>query len=397
MEAFLLRLQRTVTVALALSFLASPIWAQDTLAPRGPAVDLDNECVRKPQTLTSGDRTIVVWQRDYPASGIYARQGAALDDLGSTSQLVAQESLEEVGGIPLPGGFAVVWSTYAQGLRFQRFDLDLAPLGPPVQVATGHVELDHDFDDLGNFALAFKQQGSAELEVRRYSSTGQQVGAAVTVALSPSGSEPRIRLGNGGFLVLWHTSLYTDTYARAFSNSGVPLGPVVPLGAGKADVARSQSGYLVLRGSFSHLLGEDGVPQGDNVDLGVNGYEPTLAAFDEGYWAAWLSSPENQILGAQLDLEGRLVGTSTALTTLPADRYASSPNLEKVAGGFRVSWVVQRPIVISAPPCEYNVGGFSQDFGLSRGVVDVPATTPFGLAISVLIFAAAGLLVRRLP
>ena len=397
MDPILPLLKRALPIVLAVSFLVSPIWAQDTLAPRSQVVDLDNECVLKPKTITSGDRTIVVWQRDYPDGGIYARQGTALDELGPTTRLIAQlqSVLLESSVIPLPGGFAVAWTVYAEGLRLQRFDLDLTPLGPPVQIATGHVEFDHDFDELGNFTLAFRQQGNANLEVRRFSPLGQQVDA-VTVTLSPVGHSPRFSQGNGSFLVVWHVEAFTDTYAQAFSNSGVPLGPVMPLGAGEAEVAHSEDGYLVLRGSFTHLLGEDGVSLGDNVYLGVSANEPTLAASEDGYWAAWLSSSDGIVFGAQLDRDGRLVGVPTVLRSIPPGRPAMWPSLQTYADGFRLSWIEYSGTAIPAPICDYEPKGYVQDFGPSRGVVDVPVTTTFGLVITALLFAAAGLLVRRL-
>lgn len=405
----MLRNLRTALISLAALAWAFPSLAQESIGPRGPRVEVDRSCALSPIPFEVDGETLVTW---FHLDGIWARRGPRLDELGADIRIVddAPTGMEVA---ERPGGFVLAWVGHEwplADLTFQRFHADLTPAAPPVVVGSAQNLSTPALavDAAGNVTIAWSE-GEEGVKARRYSSADLPMTPEIVV--QPASHAPGVWLAasNAGFLVAWSDFLdlpggNARYSARAYSQTGAPLGPVTDLFEdmypnfirSTFQVASVDGGYLAVRlGGLARLLDADGTPLGPETPLGVatDAQGIQMDSGPEGVWLGW-HNLDNAVWASLVDPSTLTAAPPTLLASHNRSNHITAIRARE--SGFMAGWNVHlSSVILPAPPCDWGEYAYSQEFGPFRGAVDVPTLSKMGMALCALAFAIAGVLMRR--
>jgi hypothetical protein len=406
------RVVSMMLVGLALPF--GHALAQDPgLGPQSSLVQLDQQCVFSSTPLEVDGEVVVLWEKR--PSGILGRRGPGLDSLGPATTLVA-ERVNGFQAIALPGGFAILWMTDdwpPRRLTFQRFDADLSPAAPPVVLEsedfTFWQAIDLRADAGGGIALAWAPYSKKEVRLQRFSAADQPLGPVTIIPMPPAAAEvDEIELGASSLLVAWREQLDpTPTwrlFTRAFSLAGVPQDAAIDHGTGtfqlRVSMAATEDGgflSMVTRDDlFLRLLGPSGSPLEPEIALGLSteAREPLLAVSGSAAWITWRTDSGNLFLN-RFDLGSRTTESSLLVAEHLDGLFPSADRLEPSGAGVLLGWRQGYVPIILPDPCDFGFSTHARAFGPDPGVVEVPTLSDLGLALCALLFAVAGLSIRR--
>jgi hypothetical protein len=399
-------------IAIGFSFAlgcAFPSFAQESIAPRGPRVEVDRSCALSPIPFEVDGETVVTW---FQLDGVWARRGPRLDELDAGVKIVDGNPT----GIQVaarPGGFVLAWvgdDWPLADLTFQHFSADLMPEAPPVVVGSAPSLSTPALtvDAAGNVTIAWSE-GEEGVKARRYSNAGLPITPEIVV--QPASHAPGVWLAasDAGFLVAWSDFLDlpggTARYsARAYSQAASPLGPVTDLFEdmypnflrSTFQVASVDGGYLVVRlGGLARLLDADGTSLGPETPLGVaaDAQGIQMDGGPEGVWLGW-HNLNNAVFASLIDPSTLTAAPPTLLAL--HDRTNHITAIRARESGFMAGWNIHlSSVILPAPPCDWGEIAYSQEFGPFRGAVDVPTLSKTGLALFALAFAIAGVLMLR--
>ncbi len=117
-----------------------PFSRRNVIVPRGPVVEIDAGCTYAPLAFAGEGQVVVMWYRSSGPSGIWARRGPSLGELGPEVLLAETSVGQRLQVVAQPGFFVLAWNTDGALSRtfFQRFGLDLAPLAPEGRLGSRH-------------------------------------------------------------------------------------------------------------------------------------------------------------------------------------------------------------------------------------------------------------------
>lgn len=285
--------------------------------------------------------------------------------------------------VPLAGGgYAAVWVTFIESHQLpngnpastyqawaQVFTATGAPVGAPIAVAQvnpGAVSRQPSLPRIaalagGGFVVVWGLQQAAGTDVfdpavhaQLFNADGTPAGAGIVVAPEGTGVLEVIGTPAGGFIVTWG-SLETTGGVRAFSSTGVPLGPVQAAGNNWAAngplgvLAPLAGGGAVTVWSIPHQhlmmqqIGPDGTPLpaqvvDDATATPFVAFAAVVGLPDGGYVIAWVEGTSG-VFARRYAADGTPVGPQTAVNTFTTN--VSSPvGIALLAdGGFMVTWV----------------------------------------------------------
>jgi hypothetical protein len=405
------RVVSMMLVGLALPFGHS--LAQDPgLGPQSSLVQLDQQCVFSSTPLEVDGEVVVLWEKR--GSAILARRGPDLDSLGPETVLLEDEVFG-FEAIAAPDGFVVVWTTYSspqRRLNFQRFGAELLPAAPPVVLEAEDFTFwpvtDLALEANGSLTLAWAPHGTPEVLLQRFSAADVPLGPVAAIPLPAAADVDALELGASGILVGWREELDpTPTYrlfTRAYSFAGAPLGSAIDHGVGTfqlhaALAATGDGGYLSLvtrDDLFLHRLGSTGQPLEPEIALGLSteAREPLLAFQGNSAWISWRTHSGSLFLN-RFDLDTGSAGDSVLVEDYPSPSVPSADRLEPTGNGVLLGWRQVFLSIVLPDPCESGIATYARAFGPDPGVVEVPTLSDLGLALCALLFAVAGLAIRR--
>lgn len=396
-------------VLVALATASLPLIAGEIpgLGPRSPLVQLGEQCTYYPTPLEVDGELIVSWQLWH--TSIKARRGTGLDSLGPEYSLV-EDRVEDFRAAAAPGGFALFWETDGAGsqrsLSFRRFGADLLPSTPPVlveSIPSGFwIDTEIFLEADGTATLAWARFGEQVVRLQRFSAAAVPLGPVATIELPPGAFVNSLQPGPSSLLVGWSSgSLLVN---QAFSLAGSPLGAAAVLGEGQylRQAATEDGGYLsvFVRGGDLYLrrLGPTGEPLEPEIALGLSAQAgPAQLAVDGNrVWLSWgVEVESSELFLARFDLDARSIDGFTRVEGYLENTRHTADRLEPVGDEVLLGWRRINLPAILATPCDIGFATFARAFGPDQGVVDVPALSPLGLGLCALLFAVAGVLLRR--
>lgn len=410
----------SLSLALLTSVLASPLLAQDPLVPLGPVVEIGQECVSRPAVLASEGQVVVAWSRSAGPAGIFARTGASLDTLGPEVQLADRNAAREVRLAAQPGGFVLAWNSFGEPsfARYQRFDFDLAPLAPPVELGRAYAGQSPAIlvNDAGEVTFAyFDFSASNDLRVQRFTAADTPLTALLYVDAASGSTTPnatvQLAAGDSNFLVAWSGGTGGPAlWVRPLGWDALPAGAssiLGSLGAPDFDVAWAQGAYLVVRVAAgelrAHPVAASGTPIGAGEVLipSVPPYGVRLAPDGENLWLT-LGLQEDPgitpgIYAARIAMPAVVAGPLDLLVSAPADpiQFNNPGGIAAAGDTLLVSWgfgAVSSPVPIA---CVQAQAVRARAFG-ALPLVAVPTLAPGALiALTAVLAAVALVLLRR--
>jgi acyl dehydratase len=240
------RIGAALVVLLALACVSPEAWAGKV----GPEFRVNtyktNHQQRSSVAKLSNDGFVVIWdslEQDGSSYGVYGqRYSAAGAKVGSefrvnthTADVQAYPCVAALGN----GGFVVTWSSYLQdgssyGVYGQRYSAAGARAGDEFRVNTETADIQYSpsVAGLGNGGFvvtwhSYLQDGSNYgVYGQRYSAAGVPAGDEfqVNTETADGQASPSVAaLGNGGFVVTWHSSS-SGVFGQRYSAAGAPVG-----------------------------------------------------------------------------------------------------------------------------------------------------------------------------
>ncbi|MEO5330577.1 MAG: tandem-95 repeat protein [Magnetococcus sp. YQC-5] len=341
---------------------------------------------------------VVVWQsasQDKSSIGIYGQRyhangSKAGDEFQINSWFASEQSMPWV--VPLnganAGGFLVTWRSLAQdstggfGVYAQRYNADGSRAGEEFRVNT-YISSDQYGaratallgDQIGGFVMtwqSYSQDGSSfGVYGQRYNANGIPVGAEFLInstTLNEQSNPSIAALGDGGFLVTWHSSLQDGSgfaiQGQRFGADGGKVGGELRLNTYTQSDQSSPVVTLLGTGDWVviwHSNGEDGSSKGvygqrfhaDGSTVGGEFQVNTTVSYDQnnpqvaalangGFVVVWNSDNQdgsgNSIQGQRFDSSGNRLGTEFQINTFVTDDQTLPTIAVLSDGGFLVSW-----------------------------------------------------------
>ena len=291
-----------------------------------------------------------------------------------------------VGGVAHDGNeFVVVWSSYAQdgsgrGVFFRRFRKDGTPLGGDVQVntfTTGNqlataVAKDRREGSRGGFAVVWTDyaQDAGNVKVRRYDSNGNPLTGerAVNVYTTGPQLDGQVAMAEDGrFVVVWSSygqdGSADGVFGRRFAADGTPVGgefQVSSVSAGdqyRGVAAMTRDGRFVVafeesdgsgQGVFARRFDAGGTAVG--LEFQVNTYTTSFQVFssvainDRGDFAVtWQSYGQDAdgtfgVFGQRFDKNGLRLGAEFQVNAYTTDAQAVARVAMDEVGNFVAAW-----------------------------------------------------------
>lgn len=277
------------------------------------------------------------------------------------------------------GGYVIVWASPGQqtgssDVLAQRYAADGTPVGTETRVGTNTATNQPQPAAAGladgGYVITWRSltdgAGPAAIVAQRFTADGSPIGTQQqvnTVARSDQAAPHVAGLDDGGYVVIWTSTQFSDVfpgidsssgvYSRRFTADGAPAGPEQPVDTGisfqrneSAIAALGDGGYVVASSWTSRTTVSIRIRRFDAAGAEVvgartvlAGQAPALAAMDDaGYVITWVAL-DGFVHAQRYAADGSALGPETRI----GSPGASDPAVAALAdGGFVVAWVASQ-------------------------------------------------------